>query len=210
MTDTANAPERIWTADTTGNCSVGFNTPSLDYKNEYISRTHCDELVAAAYLDAGWRIEQCLWSYHWYLDGESVDPEDLSRGIIKRTPDDARAALTAYGERMKADLAEAQAKDAPVRHWVRRYYHQDDGNGFGAITGSEWVEVYPPERRTDFRDALIKELVATVDWYADQFCEGLCHGFPLSFTTLEMERDCGGCRARAALGKAKEAGYDAE
>ena len=22
--------------------------------------------------------------------------------------------------------------DAPVRHWVRRYYHQDDGNGFGA------------------------------------------------------------------------------
>lgn len=100
--------------------------------------------------------------------------------------------------------------DAPVRHWVRRYYHQDDGNGFGAITGSEWVEVYPPERRTDFRDALIKELVATVNWYADQFCEGLCHGFPLSFTTLEMERDCGGCRARAALGKAKEAGYDAE
>ena len=112
MTNTANAPDRIWTADTTGNCSVGFNTPSLDYKNEYISRTHCDELVAAAYLDAGWRIEQCLWSYHWYLDGESVDPEDLSRGIIKRTPDDARAALTAYGERMKADLAEAQAKIA--------------------------------------------------------------------------------------------------
>lgn len=48
MTDTANAPERIWTADTTSNCSVGFNTPSLDYKNEYISRAHCDELVAAA------------------------------------------------------------------------------------------------------------------------------------------------------------------
>ena len=115
MTNTANAPDRIWTADTTGNCSVGFNTPSLDYKNEYISRTHCDELVAAAYLDAGWRIEQCLWSYHWYLDGESVDPEDLSRGIIKRTPDDARAALTAYGERMKADLAEAQAKIARLK-----------------------------------------------------------------------------------------------
>lgn len=105
MTDTANAPERIWTADTTGNCSVGFNTPSLDYKNEYISRTHCDELVAAAYLDAAQRIEQCLWSQHWYIDGESVDPEDLSEGITKRTPDDARAALTAYGERMKAEGA---------------------------------------------------------------------------------------------------------
>jgi len=113
MTDTANAPERIWTADTTGNCSVGFNTPSLDYKNEYISRTHCDELVAAAYLDAAQRIEQCLWSQHWYIDGESVDPEDLSEDITKRTPDDARAALTAYGERMKAEGAsEAQAKIA--------------------------------------------------------------------------------------------------
>jgi hypothetical protein len=113
MTDTANAPERIWTADTTGNCSVGFNTPSLDYKNEYISRTHCDKLVAAAYLDAAQRIEQCLWSQHWYIDGESVDPEDLSEGITKRTPDDARAALTAYGERMKAEGAsEAQAKIA--------------------------------------------------------------------------------------------------
>ena len=113
MTDTANAPERIWTADTTGNCSVGFNTPSLDYKNEYISRTHCDKLVAAAYLDAAQRIEQCLWTQHWYIDGESVDPEDLSEGITKRTPDDARAALTAYGERMKAEGAsEAQAKIA--------------------------------------------------------------------------------------------------
>ena len=113
MTDTANAPERIWTADTTGNCSVGFNTPSLDYKNEYISSTHCDELVAAAYLDAAQRIEQCLWSQHWYIDGESVDPEDLSRGILKRTPDNARAALTARDERMKAEGArEAQAKIA--------------------------------------------------------------------------------------------------
>jgi len=80
---------------------------------ERINATHCDELVAAAYLDAGWRIEQCLWSYHWYLDGESVDPEDLSRGILKRTPDNARAALTAYGERMKAEGArDAQAKIA--------------------------------------------------------------------------------------------------
>lgn len=113
MTDTANAPERIWTADTTGTCSVGFNTPSLDYKNEYISRAHCDELVAAAYLDAAQRIEQCLWSQHWYIDGESVDPEDLSEDITSRTPDDARAALTAYGERMKAEGArEAQAKIA--------------------------------------------------------------------------------------------------
>ena len=80
---------------------------------KYVLATHCDKLVAAAYLDAAQRIEQCLWSQHWYIDGESVDPEDLSEGITKRTPDDARAALTAYGERMKAEGAsEAQAKIA--------------------------------------------------------------------------------------------------
>ena len=156
MTDTANAPERIWTADTTGNCSVGFNTPSLDYKNEYISRTHCDKLVAAAYLDAAQRIEQCLWSQHWYIDGESVDPEDLSEGITKRTPDDARAALTAYGERMKAEGAlEAQAK--------------------------------------------IARLTEALTYYNDQFCEGFCSDVPAGFTNKDMENDCSGCRARAAL-----------
>jgi len=48
MSDTANAPERIWTADTTGIFSVGFNVPSLYYKNEYVLAIHCDELVAAA------------------------------------------------------------------------------------------------------------------------------------------------------------------
>lgn len=141
MTDTANAPERIWTADTTGNCSVGFNTPSLDYKNEYISRTHCDKLVAAAYLDAAQRIEQCLWSQHWYIDGESVDPEDLSEGITKRTPDDARAALTAYGERMKAEGAsEAQAKIARLTEALKeiRDRHINPNNGFA---GEHYAEV---------------------------------------------------------------------
>ena len=75
MTDTANAPERIWTADTTCNCSVGFNTPSLEYKNEYISRTHCDELVAAAYLDAGWKpIQTAPRDGSWFV-ACAVSPE---------------------------------------------------------------------------------------------------------------------------------------
>lgn len=112
MTDTANAPERIWTADTTGNCSVGFNTPSLDYKNEYISRTHCDELVAAAYLDAA-RVPTS------FLVGDPLNgipfrspmAHEVAGAIKDRTPDDARAALTAYGERMKAEGArEAQLR----------------------------------------------------------------------------------------------------
>lgn len=121
MTNTANAPERDNMPDTImawpdfDGCITGAwsaNQYSDERTREYVLSTNCDELVAAAYLDAGWRIEQCLWSYHWYLDGESVDPEDLSEDITSRTPDDARAALTAYGERMKADLAEAQAKIA--------------------------------------------------------------------------------------------------
>ena len=112
MTDTANAPERIWTADTTGNCSVGFNTPSLDYKNEYISSTHCDELVAAAYLDAA-RVPTV------FLVGDppngipfrSPMAHEVAEAIEDRTPDDAHAALTAYGERMKAEGArEAQLR----------------------------------------------------------------------------------------------------
>lgn len=122
MTNTANAPERDNMPDTImawpdfDGCITGAwsaNQYSDERAREYISRTHCDELVAAAYVDAAQRIEQCLWSHHWYIDGESVDPEDLSDGITKRTPDDARTALTAYGERMKAEGAsEAQAKIA--------------------------------------------------------------------------------------------------
>ena len=138
MTDTANAPERddellpcpfcggeawynidhttelcnsVWCRA----CDFGVFDPNGTGSSvaAWNRRTHCDELVAAAYLDAAQRIEQCLWSQHWYIDGESVDPEDLSEGITKRTPDDARAALTAYGERMKAEGAsEAQAKIA--------------------------------------------------------------------------------------------------
>ena len=115
MTDTANAPERIWTADTTSNCSVGFNTPSLDYKNEYISRTHCDELVAAAYLDA----RDSIYEYPRVApDADEANAyneqiEHCQDIIDACTPDDARAALTAYGERMKAEGArEAQAKIA--------------------------------------------------------------------------------------------------
>lgn len=29
-------PERIWTASTNGNCHVGFDTPSMNYTNEYV------------------------------------------------------------------------------------------------------------------------------------------------------------------------------
>ena len=132
MTDTANAPERIWAFHAgpmvglfIGKKEVGTNVA------EYVLATHCDELVAAAYLDAGQRIEQCLWSQHWYLDGESVDPEDLSEDITSRTPDDARAARTAYGERMKAEGArEAQAKIARLTEALKEISSQKKTSEF--------------------------------------------------------------------------------
>jgi hypothetical protein len=156
MTDTANAPERIWTADTTGNCSVGFNTPSLEYKNEYISRTHCDELVAAAYLDAAQVLEDEIDLARIALpQAVPVLRADI-RAIKNRTPTKAMAALTAYGERMKAEGAsEAQAK--------------------------------------------IARLTEALTYYNDQFCEGFCSDVPAGFTNKDMENDCSGCRARAAL-----------
>jgi len=76
--------------------------------------THCDELVAAAYLDAA-RVPT------GFLVGDPPNgiplrnpmAHEVAEAIKARTPDNARATLTAYGERMKAEAArEAQAKIA--------------------------------------------------------------------------------------------------
>ena len=41
------APERIWMASTEGKCHVGFDTPSMNYTNEYIRADLMAELVEA-------------------------------------------------------------------------------------------------------------------------------------------------------------------
>ena len=43
-----SAPERIWTASTDGKCHVGFDTPSINYTNEYIRKDASDAAIAAA------------------------------------------------------------------------------------------------------------------------------------------------------------------
>lgn len=43
-----SAPERIWTASTDGKCHVGFDTPSMNYTNEYIRKDASDAAIAAA------------------------------------------------------------------------------------------------------------------------------------------------------------------
>ena len=165
MTDTANAPERDNMPDTImawpdfDGCITGAwsaNQYSDESAREYISRTHCDELVAAAYLDAAQVLEDEIDLARIALpQAVPVLRADI-RAIKNRTPTKAMAALTAYGERMKAEGAsEAQAK--------------------------------------------IARLTEALTYYNDQFCEGFCSDVPAGFTNKDMENDCSGCRARAAL-----------
>ena len=114
MTDTANAPERDNMPDTImawpdfDGCITGAwsaNQYSDERAREYISRTHCDELVAAAYLDAAQVLEDEIDLARIALpQAVPVLRADI-RAIKNRTPTKAMAALTAYGERMKAEGA---------------------------------------------------------------------------------------------------------
>ena len=50
----------------------------------------------------------------------------------------------------------------------------------------------------------VAALVDALGWYADQFCEGFCQDLPsLGYTDENCERDCGGCKARAAIARVK-------
>ncbi len=130
MTDTANAPERIWmTAEDRGASWPGafraFRCSDLDHSNddgpnpdypEYVLSTHCDELVAAAYVAASekaWAIAVEMELHAAIGSTTKAKAEAIEGAILSGTPDNARAALTAYGERMKAEGArEAQEKIA--------------------------------------------------------------------------------------------------
>jgi len=80
---------------------------------ERINATHCDELVAAAYLDATQVLEDEIDLARIALpQAVPVLRADI-REIKNRTPTKAKVALTARDERMKAEGArEAQAKIA--------------------------------------------------------------------------------------------------
>ena len=63
----------------------------------------------------------------------------------------------------------------------------------------------------DIRDIATSNLIAAapdmatvLEYYADQFCEGFCKDLPQAGTYQpEMDLDCSGCKARAALAKAR-------
>ncbi len=160
MMNRDGAPERIWATPSDGYCTAtdikSATRDALGFR-EYVLATHCDELVAAAYLDAA-RVPTSFL-VGGPLNGipfRSPMAHEVAEAIKDRTPDDASATLTAFGERMKAEGAfEAQAK--------------------------------------------IARLTEALTYYNDQFCEGFCSDVPAGFTNKDMENDCSGCRARAAL-----------
>ena len=52
--------------------------------------------------------------------------------------------------------------------------------------------------------AAAPDLYAALEYYADTFCEGFCNDLPQAGTYIpEMDTDCSGCKARAALAKAR-------
>lgn len=45
----------------------------------------------------------------------------------------------------------------------------------------------------------IEKLESVLTFYQKQFCEGFCKDMPKGVYNLEMDEQCSGCKARAAL-----------
>ena len=133
MTDTTNAPERIWAFHAgpmvglfIGKKEVGTNV------SEYVLATHCDELVAAAYVAASEKARAIAVEMELHAaigSTTKAKAEAIEGAILSGAPYNARAALTAYGERMKSEGAlEAQAKIARLTEALDE--KQDGGKDF--------------------------------------------------------------------------------
>ena len=131
MTDTANAPERIkaWMQPYFSEIGSWSTTRYPEVTIEYVLAAHCDELVAAAYLDATQVLEDEIDLARIALpQAVPVLSADI-RAIKNRTPTKAKVALTARDERMKAEGAcEAQAKIARLTEALDE--KQDGGRNF--------------------------------------------------------------------------------
>ena len=144
MTDTANAPERYGATRVTkiraayndlrqaiasgdlDAAQVAFDRYEAwsDYVLDARHATHCDELVAAAYVAASekaWAIAVEMELHAAIGSTTKAKAEAIEGAILSGTPDNARAALTSYGERMRAEGArEAQAKIARLAEALNR------------------------------------------------------------------------------------------
>ena len=85
--------------------------------------------------------------------------------------------------------------------------------------GQTWVYIRPesltrngewhwPDEQEQLANAHLiaaaPDMATVLEYYADQLCEGFCKDLPQAGTYHpEMDLDCSGCRARAALAKAR-------
>ena len=90
-------------------------------------------------------------------------------------------------------------------------WEQDDESGkeyryvnipkseFDAIR--DFLDHWFPRSATDPK---VQALVAALEWYRDQECEGFCEGFTPRICASTLSDDCGGCRAATVLAAFKD------
>jgi len=85
-----------------------------------------------------------------------------------------------------------------VKRYGEIFWHNGDEMecGIGQLSDGKYVTY------ADYAALQVKAdaMEAALGWYADQFCEGFCQDLPsVGYTDENCERDCSGCKARAAL-----------
>lgn len=89
---------------------------------------------------------------------------------------------------------EQAGEDLPYRGMIARLQSAEhiDGIDGAELTANAHLLAAAPDMAT------------VLEYYADQFCEGFCKDLPQAGTYQpEMDLDCSGCKARAALAKAR-------
>ena len=71
--------------------------------------------------------------------------------------------------------------------------------------GSDVTLMHEAADRITALQAQNRKLVEALRWYEQQMCEGFCGDLPAKTTyCTEMDLDCAGCKARAAIAEAKK------
>ena len=204
----ADAPERIWTASTEGKCHVGFATPSMNYTNEYIRADLMAELVGLL-----GRANEELRMLRAKDTGAVYDVTlrlDLAAAIAKLAEGGGLVERLLAVDHMDVEDCFTQSPlfTQAAAHIAALTAERDDARKEAGIQMRHLKVVAdklaPAEAERDALRAKVARLEGALSYYADQYCEGFCQDLPPGYTDENCERDCGGCKARAALAKIKE------